>query len=550
MLNYLKVTNFALIEKLEVSFDSGFNVITGETGAGKSIIIKALQLLLGDRSSQDIIRKGSKEATIEASFVINTNVKKTLAFESIICEEDSLVIKRIVSENSSKIFANGELIPLQTLKKITPNIVNICGQHDNQILLEPEEQLKTLDLFSNIEPELTHIKDSFSKLKKIKSKIAEISLDEESKQEQINYLEFQLQEINNLNPSEDEYAKLIEKESIIKQSKEISSICRVSNQIFYSEDYSVISSVEGLIKRLKPMGKTYEEVVLKLEESIENMEEVALFFKEFIKKNNLDEDSITKFHEKLESYKKLQKKHGGDIKSLILKRNNLKKDLEKLKNSTKELEILEEEKRKELKKYNSLSEIVSNKRKDAAKILNKRISQELQNLNMAGSEFLIEVTPSQTLTSKGKDIINFKIKTNKGEDFKSLDKIASGGELSRMMLALTRIISEKNEILFYVFDEIDAGIGGETGLLIGKTLKKMSSLKQTLVITHLPQVAVFANNHFLITKKEQNSRIVSYLDRVVSPDEKTKEIARMLGGNLAENLAIEHAREMIKKSID
>lgn len=551
MLSYLKVSNFALIEKLEVNFDKGFNVITGETGTGKSIIIKALQLLLGERSNLDIIRKGSKEATIEASFVINQNIKTLLDSEHISFDDDTLVIKRVMSENSSKIFANGEIIPLQTLKKITPNIVNICGQHDNQILLDSEEQLKTIDIFSDIEKELSELKESFSKLKKIKNKISELTIDENDKQEQINYFEFQLQEINSLNPTESEFKSLIEKENFIKQSKEISSLCRLSNQVFYSDENSVLTSLDGLIKKIKSLStkdESLSEALEKIELAIENLDEVASFFKDFIKKNNLDESSITRFYEKLELYKKMQKKHGGDISSLIAKKNHLISEINRLKNSSRELEILENDKKTELKNYNKISEIVSSKRKKTALDLNKKITEELQKLNMSGSEFLIDISSLSALTSKGKDSISFKIKTNKGEDFKLLDKIASGGELSRIMLAITRVISEKNDILFYVFDEIDAGIGGETGLLIGKTLKKMSGLKQTLVITHLPQVAVFGNNHFVINKKEQNSRVVSHLDILENENEKVKEIARMLGGNLAEDKALEHAQEMLLKS--
>lgn len=551
MLTYLKVSNFALIEKLEVDFSEGFNVLTGETGAGKSIIIKAVQLLLGDRASSEVIREGSKEAEIQACFNIKPNIIQLLKQADINVDENHLVVRRVITANGSKNFINGSLVNLQNLKNIMTQVINICGQHEHQILINPEEQLKLIDNFGDYQFELKELKDCFSKIKNIKKQIDDLTMDADSKEDRIDYLTFQLKEIEEVDPQLEEEQELQEQEQKILGMKDLINVCNYAENCFYGEEVSVISSLEGLASKIK-QGLKHDQSLGVMQEKLENLlvelEEVGTFFSQYFKKNNLDSDNLDYVISRLESFKKLKRKYGGSIESVLSKKQEISTELTALKTADSTIANLEKEKKQYLTAYTKLADKINKERIKVANTISEKVTQELQELKMLGSKFEVQVQPLSQLTSKGKDAIVFMIAPNKGEGLKPLEKIASGGELSRIMLALTKVVTERNSISLYIFDEIDAGIGGEAGLVVGKKLQQISSFQQTICITHLPQVAVFANQHLVISKSEINNRTTSQVSPLINKTQKINEIARMLGGNMAKDKALEHAEAMLEQS--
>lgn len=551
MLTYLKVSNFALIEKLEVDFSEGFNVLTGETGAGKSIIIKAVQLLLGDRASSEVIREGSKEAEIQACFNIKPNIVQLLKQADINIDENNLVVRRVISSNGSKNFINGSLVNLQNLKNIMTQVINICGQHEHQILVNPEEQLKLIDNFGDYQVELKELKECFNKIKNLKKQIDDLTIDAESKEDRIDYLTFQLKEIDEVDPQLDEEQELQDQEQKILGMKDLINVCNYAENCFYGEESSVISSLEGLASKIK-QGLKHDSSLGVMQEKLENLlvelEEVGTFFSQYFKKNNLDSDNLDYVISRLESFKKLKRKYGGSIESVLLKKQEISTELNALKTADSTIANLEKEKKQYLLSYTKLADKINKERVKVANTIGEKVTQELQELKMLGSKFEVQVQPLSQLTSKGKDAIVFMIAPNKGEGLKPLEKIASGGELSRIMLALTKVVTERNSISLYIFDEIDAGIGGEAGLVVGKKLQQISSFQQTICITHLPQVAVFANQHLVISKSEINNRTTSQVSPLINKNQRINEIARMLGGNMAKDKALEHAEAMLDQS--
>ena len=549
MMSFLKVNNFALIDKLELDLKSGFNVLTGETGAGKSIIIKAVQLLLGERASSDIIRKGSESAEVNAIFDLSPTVKQLLIDNGLPHEDETLVVRRVISSGSSKNFINSVPVTLQILKTIMTQVVSICGQHDNQILTSDEEQLKLVDEFSSSASQLSELKEIFKKLRSNKQKTDELNKNLEIKEQRMDYLTFQLKEITDVNPSISEEAELSAQEQKLLGSQDLLQLCQLAEQTFYGEDQSVISALEALLKKIKSAVKfddQLNETQEKIEELVNNLEELGSFFSSYIKKNGLEDNELDYVINRLESLKKLKRKYGGSIEGVLAKQEELQQEYDQLNNSEAELKLLESEKKSLLKEYYSISEVLNKARVKTATQISKKVTQELQDLKMSGSEFKIEVNKLSALTAKGQDQIVFMIAPNKGEGLKPLAKIASGGELSRIMLALTKVITEKLPLSLYIFDEIDAGIGGETGLVVGQKLQEISRQNQTVCITHLPQVAVWADGHFVISKGEINNRVTSKVEQLLKSQDLTQEIARMLGGNMAKAESLDHAQAMIK----
>lgn len=551
MLSFLKVTNFALIDKLELDLKSGFNVLTGETGAGKSIIIKAVELLLGSRVDKETIRQGAEQAEISAVFTLNDNLKKLLGQHNLDISDNQLIVRRVLSNNGAKNFINGTPVTGQLLKEIMTQVVSICGQHDYQLLTSDEEQLKLVDDFGDFQLELSQLKVLFSQLKENKKQTDELLKNADIKEQRLDYLTYQLKEILEVNPQPEEESELQAKEQKILGMKDLAEMCRLAEDTLYGEEKSIISATEILLRKIKQSLKHDSELsedVEKLEEVLNNLEAVGQNLAVYLKRNNLDDEDLDFVINRLESFKKLKRKYGGSIEGVLQKKQELENEKEILENSEQEMARLNKERKRIQGEYQNLSAKIHQARVKIASQISKKVTEELQELKMEGSEFKIQVNQLTALTSKGQDQIMFMISPNRGEGLKPLSKIASGGELSRIMLALTKVITEKIPLSLYIFDEIDAGIGGETGLVVGKKLQQIATHQQTICITHLPQVAVFADQHFVISKKEENKRTTSKVHPLTARAEVEEEVARMLGGNMAKNHGLSHAQAMIQQA--
>lgn len=545
MLTYLKINNFTIIDKLETEFSSGFNALTGETGAGKSIIIKAMGLLMGNRASTDDIRKGSESAEIQAVFKLNNKTKEILKSMDIPFD-DELIVRRVLSSKTSKNFVNGVIVSLNALKELMETVVSICGQNENQLINSPTEQLSLIDSLSSTEDLLKELKVIFKKLKELKTEEKNLLSEEDVKEHRISFLRSQIKTINSV-PMDSE-AELQEKELNLKKLSVVGDLVGLAESM-ESEDVSITVSLSSILEKINAVVKvdpSFSENQELIESAIEKVDQFYSNINAWKKNNTYDPDELKIIEDSLEKILNLKKKY-GDIEGIKAKKKELVAELKSLENSDQRMKEIKEELKDFSKAYYKISKEISDKRKATALSLSSKVSQELQDLNMLGAQFVVEINKLPKITSSGEDEVLFKVSTNKGEPILPMNNIASGGELSRIMLSITKATNEKGSGLIYIFDEIDAGIGGETGLIIGKKIKEIAESNQTICITHLPQVAVFSNKHFVITKKEKDNRVFSDLIPIKSLEEREKELSRMLSGDMSKE-SIEHARALINKT--
>lgn len=551
MLSNLVVKNFALMERLDVDFNSGLNVLTGETGAGKSILIKALSLLQGERSSLEFIRDQAETAEVIATFSgLTKGVLKALKHLDIEVEDNQLILKRTISRKGNhKVSANGTSLTLQELKTISQELLEICGQHDNQKLTDQEYQRETIDAYGSLEDLTLKVKVKVQEITALKKEKQSLIMDPGQRLQRMDFLKFQISEIKDNWVSSEEEKSLDEKLRKALGSKDLLEACDQVEQGLFGEEYSAITSLERTRRfvssalKHEPLFKEQEET---LNSVISSLEDLGEFFNKYKKSLNADEKSINVIIEKTDQIKKLKRKYGPDLSLIKEKQDSLSTELKKLK----DLEETQKKIDQKIKLLESeamgLAQELREKRKASAQTLSKKVIDQLKDLNMNGAKFSVSFTEKE-LSLDGIDSIVYEIAPNKGEGLKPLGKIASGGELSRIMLAITRVITEKSDISLYVFDEVDAGIGGDTGKIVGEKMLQVSQGHQVLCITHLPQVAVYANHNFLISKKEENKRTVSEIS-ILDKAGKIREISRMLGGGLAQKQSLENATAMVSEA--
>lgn len=575
MLVELKIENFGIIENLKFKAGKGLNIITGETGSGKSLIIQALGIVLGDRAGTGYIRNGANKTTIEAIFEISKNdsIKKELReifkFYNIAWDEEIITIKReIYFDGKPRAMINNTPVSLAILKEIGSKLVEIHGQHENQRLLDPAFHLDFVDRFGGLEKLKEKVSKLYHEWIENKKKIKSVSLKENEKKLRKEFLEFSIKEIEEFNPKEGEYEKLLNEKSIILNSGKLFEDLTYCYSVLQEEDHSVLSILQNIEKILEKHSSLMNELNNSLDlirESIYNIESVVDIIREKRTTINYSEERLEDIEERLEGYKKLFKKYGSSTQKILQKKEEFKKELYSIEMSDEEKELLKSKLNIIEQELKEAAEELSNQRKKIIPVLEEKISKELEELGMKNAKIKISLSrelltkediesedehsfknhDSFKLSEKGFDQIEFLFLANEGEMLLPLRKIASGGELSRIALILKSILMDKSEPLCVVFDEIDTGIGGETAFILGKKLKQIALEQQVITITHLHQVASMANRHFKIYKIIRNSRTYTEIERLMG-ENRLKELARMLGGT--EPIVIEHAKEILNKA--
>ncbi|MFW5786731.1 MAG: DNA repair protein RecN [Halanaerobiales bacterium] len=555
MLVDLRVKNFALIDNLEISFDNGLNVLTGETGAGKSIIIGALEMLLGARASREVVRKNREKAYIEAAFEPDylEKINNILEDSGIEPDPDILLLSREIKlngRNRSRI--NGQLATLGMIRKISHYLVDIHGQHEHQSLLNQSSHLDFLDQFigKNIVEMKKEIASIYKRIKDIDEKLNELTVDEGEKARQLDLLEFQINEINEADLKIGEEKKLQKKYQRLANMEEIFSTVGIIYNNIDGEDFNasgVLDQIGEFMKKLEEI-KDYDDVLAEYYQEISDiyykLQDLSFQLRDYHGKLEYDQKEMERFEERLDLINKLQKKYGDSIKEILKYRDEMVEKKEKLLSQEKNIKKLKSKKKKLKNKFYKKAKNLSKVRKKYSNKLEDRISQELKDLAMEDVVFSVnfaEKNPSKS----GVDRIEFLISPNPGEELKPLAKIASGGELSRIMLALKTIIADTDRVDTLIFDEVDSGVGGKTAQKMAEKLACIGSKRQVICITHLPQIASMSDNHFFITKKTENKRTYT---QIYELDEKGKkeELARMLGGVKLTDTTLKHAREMLK----
>ncbi|OLR65649.1 DNA repair protein RecN [Peptoniphilus porci] len=551
MLLELNIENFAIIENMKIEFETGLNVLTGETGSGKSIIIDSLGLVLGQRANKDIIKKGKDRAFIEAVFSSYDDETKKLLSEYGIDSGDLIVIsKEIRYKGPSITRVNNRTVTSQILSKISTHLIDIFAQHESISLMDNKNQLRLIDDFSGKEQRdlLLKIRQIVQEINDLRSEYQEKSSLEKNKDREMDLLEYQIKEIedaaltdyddqelyddfNVLNNMTDTLIKLSEAKALINDGYENVSAEDILDKI--------IVNIVDVTKFNKDLKATEEE----LEDIRYRLSDIAKELDRYINSREVDEEKLQYLRERIDLVNNLKLKYGNNVKKinsfyeeinerLVFLQNfedNLQKLLSKIKN-------LEGEALKVAKK-------ISDNRKKTAKVLEKKVEEEINKLNIKDAKFKIDLK-EKDLSSDGIDKIEFLIAPNLGQDLMPLAKVASGGEMSRIMLGFKSIIAEKDNIPTLVFDEIDTGISGKTAQIVGNKIKEVAKKRQVIVISHLPQIVALADTHFAIKKDVVNNSTISTIDKL-DYEERVQEVARLIGGMNISEVAIETAKEMI-----
>lgn len=561
MLTRLRIQNFAIIDEVEIEFGEGLNIISGETGAGKSILMDALVLILGGRASADLIRQGAEEATVEALFETgaNSNLQSTLEQFGIPDEQGELIIRRIVHRSGkNRIFVNGAMANMATLQSLTAALVDLCSQHDQQLLARPEEQLLWIDRFGELEEYRSSIRELFLKWREKKAALESLSTDSAQRAQRIDFLNFQLGELEEAelaSPTEDE--DLQRELKVLDNAEALFAFVSEAEVLTNGSEASEAPAMLDQVNVLLAKAKTLVNSDPKLSEAMDYLsalkvhaEELSFFLRRYSQSVTRDEGRLEGLNARLSLLTKLKRKYGPSLADVLAQREQLKKELTLLENHDSSLSSATLAVQESLTALRAASEKLAAVRAKAAKAFAAAVAAELVDLNMDRARFHVAVSRLEEPNITGVDNVRFEIAANPGEPMGPLTKVASGGELSRIMLAMHNVVSSRGDIAVYLFDEVDTGIGGKTAVAVGAKLQKVAANNQVICITHLPQVAAFADRHFHVEKSiqkrdGQERTVADVIPLTVA--ERELELARMLGGNDKDKAALANAKAMLDK---
>ena len=551
MLRELRLNNLAIIKNLDLEFNEGLISLTGETGAGKSIILDGISLLIGERSNLEMIRTGEESLFAEGVFDLSEVQKEKLNKLGFEIEDDELIISRYFYRNSkSKITVNGMRMTVSKLKELMRNVLDLVGQHEHQYLLNKNYHLGLLDRFldKNGQELAKEIRNNVSSLKMINKKIEEIETEKFRIMEKKDILEFQSNEIASLGLKENEDNELEEEYKILFNAGKISEKLENSIQRLKEGEYSVINSLGKIKKNLEQLSdisETYSELKEKIENIIYEVDDIGYSLEDMVENVESDDVRLEKVISRIDEINKLKLKYGSTIEEILAFREENEKKLSLIKFENNELADLKKEKEEKAKIYFENSRKLREIRKKVAENLEKTINVQLKDLNMANSKFKVAFSEKTVISSKGMDDVEFMMVTNLGENYKPLAKIASGGEISRIMLALKTVFSAVDNISVLIFDEIDTGISGETVRKVAEKLKELSGTVQVICVTHSPQIAGKSNQQFFI-KKEIENKVTETKVRELDTEERIREIARIISGDNITETSIKHAKEIME----
>lgn len=565
MLVDLSIRDFAIINNIHIGFSEGFTVLSGETGAGKSIIINAVKLILGGRTSIDIIKTGKEYAEVEAFFELGNSEAIQAMQAQGLDHSEGLSVRRIVARNGkNKAFINGHSCTLQMMARITEKLVNISGQHAHQTILGSENHLGILDEFAGLTQQREKVRHCHAQIVSLAKKLKnQVERRDQNKHER-ELLEFEQEEIRQANPSEEEEGEIEQEKNRLKNAELIYATIGRCIERLYGSEGSVVEWLTEVAKDIEDMGKIdpkLNAVAQDVFSAAYSMEDCVAELRSYIEMVSFNADRLEEIEERLNTIYKLKKKYGKTIEDILIYLDTIRKKLEQLQDSSETTARLEDELLVENKSISELAVSLSEKRKKWAGTLEKMVEDELRSLEMKGVRFEIlfehvkqdSVDCSPYLTTKGMvidetglDRISFLISANVGEETKPIVQIASGGELSRIILALKVIIADRDDVGTILFDEVDSGIGGGVAETVGQKMKQLSKHHQVICITHLPQIASLGDHHFRISKKVEKEMTYATIDRL-DGEGRVTEIARMLGGIDISEKTLDHAREMLSR---
>ncbi|MDR3626116.1 MAG: DNA repair protein RecN [Ignavibacteriaceae bacterium] len=565
MIKSLQVKDYALIEHVNVEFGSGLNIITGETGAGKSILIDAMSLLLGERASTEVVRKDAAKSVVEGIFDVELNkkVKKILEENDIEFSPELIMRREISVKGSNRCFINDSPVSLALIKDVGNLLVDLHGQHEHQSLLRTETHIEFLDEYGNYEGLLLEYNGLYRRLSKLASEINSLKEKESILTEKRDIYAYQIKEIDNIAPEDGEEEKLNDELNILENSEKLLDLTTSVYESIYDSENSVIDKlgkIQNEIKELCGIDKSFLDVASEVDSALALINDISKFIRDYKSRVDIDPQHLSEIRERLNALNMLKKKYGGSVKAVLEHREKIGREFDLAENFSDNILKLETEINELRKKCGSAAETISGKRKETAKKIQKDVKEALSFLGIPDSEFVVKISQAPAdetaenyilingkgfkSTYSGYDEVEFFISTNRGEDPKPLVKVASGGEVSRIMLALKTILAKNDKLPLLIFDEIDTGVSGRIAQKVGQSLKSLAAYHQIISITHLPQIAALADHHYAVEKKLNEDRVVSSISKL-KDNERVKEVAKLMSGEKITEASLNGAKELM-----
>lgn len=549
MLSVLHIENIAVIEQAEILFEGGFNVLTGETGAGKSIVIDAISAILGERTYRDVIRTGANRAFVSAIF---TNIPQYDWFSENQVEFDpqELQVQReIYADGRNVCRVNGRPVSVASLKKLGGRLINIHGQHDSQQLFDEENHLTYLDAFARDEQELEAYQQAFSAMQSVQREIQKLSMDESEKLRLVETLTFQIEEIRAANLVSGEEEQLKERRKVLQNAEKLSDALRMADEALYGGDSSdgaagLLSNAEHALSRVSTISADMQTLHQKISDLMYSVQDAADELRAMRDDLSYSEGELEEIEERLDAIHKLKRKYGASVEDVLAYLADSEQRLDEIEFASDRIETLKKREAELQKETIRQGEILREKRLSAAQAMESRICDELRQLDMPKIRFVCEFTPQQPMQT-GLDSVRFLMSANVGENLKPLSKVASGGELARIMLAMKQVLAQQDGVPTLIFDEVDAGVSGRAAQKVAYKLWTVSKGRQVLCVTHLPQIAAMADAEYTVEKRVENERTYT---SVLHLDEsgRKQEMARLIGGSMITETTLAGAAELLR----
>jgi len=561
MLKTLYIKDYALLEQISIEFEKGLNIITGETGAGKSILIDAMSLLLGERASNEVIRKGAEKAIVEGIFSAENNERiDTLLEQNEIEKSNELIVRRELSvKGSNRCFLNDTPVALNVIKEVGNLLVDLHGQHEHQSLLRTETHIEFLDDFGSLEQPLSDFKKEYDQLHLLQKNLNELRAKENLLKEKKDLYEFQRKEIEAISPLENEDESISSELHILENSEQLLELTNdISQQLYDSEKsiYDSLINVQQKINTLAKIDKTFAETSGELQSVVAVINDITNIVRKYNAQIELEPQKLEELRSRFQAINLLKKKYGGTLQALLDHYKKILNEIKLAESFEDEIKKMKQAIHQQKETLAKLASELSQRRNELGKKISKEVKEALKVLGIPQSIFevkILQTTVEQNLqndgtpfrfNSRGYDEVEFFISTNLGEDAKPLSKVASGGEISRIMLALKTILARNDKLPLLIFDEIDTGISGRISQKVGQALKNLAAFHQIISITHQPQIAALADIHFAVEKKIVEDRVVSSIKKLKN-EERIREVAKLLSGEVVTETSLQTAKELM-----